>query len=154
MVPFCLILSATIAIADSYEGPYFGTVTEIVDGDTFGASVSVWPHLTADVRIRIRGIDAPELRRDADCEAEPYYGSLATLELQTELPIGTEIRLEHVESGSFSGRFIADVFRQNEFRGTSIVTQMLRTGYVVPWDPTDPDVDWCAHFFGGDLDTD
>ena len=45
-----------------------GTVTHIVDGDTFEVSARIWLGEAVDVRVRIEGIDAPELH--ARCVAE------------------------------------------------------------------------------------
>ncbi|MEJ6389516.1 thermonuclease family protein [Gymnodinialimonas ulvae] len=134
------------AQAEEFEGPFFGEVLRVIDGDTFDARVNIWPDVTTEVSIRIRGIDAPEMHRSEDCEEEAYYGSLARLELEDMLPNGTEVRLEYIEPGSFSGRFIADVLRRNTERGSRIDTMMMRTDYVVPWSPGDDAVDWCAHF--------
>src|SRR5690348_13647193 len=43
-------------------------VLRVIDGDTFEARVHLWPGLTATTRVRLRGIDAPELR--ARCAEE------------------------------------------------------------------------------------
>jgi hypothetical protein len=43
-------------------------VLRVIDGDTFEARVHVWPGLDITTKIRLRGIDAPELR--AKCAAE------------------------------------------------------------------------------------
>ncbi len=37
-------------------------VVRVVDGDTFDARVSVWPGIEISTRVRLRGIDAPEMR--------------------------------------------------------------------------------------------
>ena len=38
-------------------------VLRTVDGDTFDARVALWPGLELNTRVRLRGIDAPELSR-------------------------------------------------------------------------------------------
>ena len=43
-------------------------VLSVLDGDTFEARVNLWPGLAITTRVRLRGIDAPELR--ARCEDE------------------------------------------------------------------------------------
>ena len=38
---------------------YPAEVVRIIDGDTFQARVQVWPGLSVDTKVRLRGIDAP-----------------------------------------------------------------------------------------------
>ena len=40
---------------------YPAEVVRIIDGDTFQVRVQVWPGLSVDAKVRLRGIDAPEL---------------------------------------------------------------------------------------------
>ena len=48
---------------------YFATVERIIDGDTLEVRVDLWPGLQAINVLRVRGIDAPELR-GAKCVEE------------------------------------------------------------------------------------
>ncbi len=43
-------------------------VLRVIDGDTFEARVRIWPGMDVTTKVRLRGIDAPELR--ARCENE------------------------------------------------------------------------------------
>ena len=43
-------------------------VLRVIDGDTFVARVHIWPGMDVTTRVRLRGIDAPELH--ARCEEE------------------------------------------------------------------------------------
>src|ERR1700759_2764977 len=66
-----IILPNAAKATDSYRdfaGPVAAHVTHVIDGDTFEALASIWLGQTITVRIRIAGIDAPELR--ARCETE------------------------------------------------------------------------------------
>jgi len=45
-----------------FAGPVAARVVEVLDGDTFVADAHVWPGQTVRVNIRIRGIDAPEMK--------------------------------------------------------------------------------------------
>lgn len=62
-----LLLWPCVAAAWSY-GPYPARVERVVDGDTLVVVVEVWPELTVRARLRLAGIDAPELRAPAACE--------------------------------------------------------------------------------------
>jgi hypothetical protein len=54
--------------AKRFKGPVEATVIEIIDGDTFLAEAHVWPGHSVRVNIRVRGIDAPEMK--SRCERE------------------------------------------------------------------------------------
>ncbi|MGR3795172.1 thermonuclease family protein [Vannielia sp. SX4] len=141
------ILAAALAgpalSKEIFEGPYYGKVVRVIDGDTFEAAVEIWPTISSTVSVRIRGIDAPEITQSS-CDNEKYLGTLAKSALEEEIPPDTDIRLENVEAGSFAKRVIADAFRRNVERGTPLDRQMLRTSYVAIWEKGDPDIDFCS----------
>ena len=62
-------------------------VLRVIDGDTFEARVHVWPGLDITTKIRLRGIDAPELR--AKCAAERTMAEAARDALGAMLAEGT-----------------------------------------------------------------
>ncbi len=45
-----------------FQGPVAAHVSRVIDGDTFEASAAIWLGQAITVRVRIAGIDAPELR--------------------------------------------------------------------------------------------
>jgi len=135
-------LFSTVGNAEVLDGPYFGEVVRIVDGDNFEATVEIWPTISATVSVRIRGVDAPEMFRPK-CEPEETAAQEAYIALQELLPLGTKIRLEDVEADSFSGRVLATAFRQSEEEGRTLEKLLLRREVVLPWDGKNP-IDWCA----------
>src|SRR5262245_48629002 len=56
--------SATMSLTTVYAAD----LLRVLDGDTFEARVHVWPGLAVTTRVRLRGIDAPELH--ARCPQE------------------------------------------------------------------------------------
>lgn len=40
-----------------------GNMTRVIDGDTFVADLSVWHGLTAREKVRVLGVDTPEMKR-------------------------------------------------------------------------------------------
>ena len=115
-----------------FDGPYFGEVIEIVDGDNFVARVEIWPTISATVSVRLRGFDAPELFRPA-CENEAYQARLALSAMQEVLPIGQQVVLFNVEEDSFSGRVVADVSRVANVNSYSLSTLLENREAVLPW---------------------
>jgi endonuclease YncB( thermonuclease family) len=65
---------------------FFAVPVETSDGDTFQARVRVWPGLEVDTKVRLRGIDAPELH--ARCTDEHVKAQAARAALETILAAG------------------------------------------------------------------
>jgi endonuclease YncB( thermonuclease family) len=54
--------------AEALAGPVAGTVERVVDGDTIEVKAAIWLGQTLIIRVRIDGVDAPEL--EARCTEE------------------------------------------------------------------------------------
>lgn len=67
LIAAALLVASPAAAARTY-GPYAATVERVIDGDTLDATVEIWPELTVRTRVRVAGIDTPELRAAAACE--------------------------------------------------------------------------------------
>ncbi len=137
------LLATTATFAEEFAGPYFGEVVRVIDGDNFEAKIEIWPTISSTVSVRIAGIDAPELFRP-QCPQEALGARAAKEALRELIPPKTEVRLEHVEADSFSGRVLAVVYRQKLERGRTLTELLLNRDVVELWTPGDPDIDWCA----------
>jgi endonuclease YncB( thermonuclease family) len=80
-------------------------VLRVVDGDTFEARVHLWPGLDITTRVRLRGIDAPELK--ARCGEERVKAEAAREALRTILDQG-EVGISRVTLDKYGGRVLAD----------------------------------------------
>lgn len=80
-------------------------VLRTVDGDTFDARVALWPGLEVNTRIRLRGIDAPELH--ASCEAELRKAEASTRALRAKLAEGG-VAIFNIGPDKYGGRVVAD----------------------------------------------
>lgn len=65
-----LLAALPVSAAEELPGPFAADVVRVIDGDTFLARVHLWLGLALSTRVRIRGIDAPELK-GADARAKP-----------------------------------------------------------------------------------
>ncbi len=95
-----------VTAAKKLRGPVEAIVVKVIDGDTFVADAAVWPGQTVRVNIRIRGIDAPEMK--ARCDAE----RLAALRAREELALllGDEpVAITNIAGAKYYGRVLADV---------------------------------------------
>jgi endonuclease YncB( thermonuclease family) len=80
-------------------------VLRVLDGDTFEARVNLWPGLDVTTRVRLRGIDAPELK--ARCSEERDMAEAARDMLRTILAHGG-VRIADVTLDKYGGRVVAD----------------------------------------------
>ena len=78
----------------------------VIDGDTFEARVRVWPGMDITTRVRLRGIDAPELR--ARCDDERVK-ALAARDALARLLAEGEVGISRVGQDKYGGRVDADV---------------------------------------------
>ncbi len=80
-------------------------VLQVIDGDTFEARVHVWPGLDITTKVRLRGIDAAELR--ARCPAERAKAEAARDALSAMLAEGA-VGVFDVALDKYGGRVVAD----------------------------------------------
>lgn len=80
-------------------------VLRVVDGDTFEARVPVWPGVDITTKVRLRGIDTPELK--ARCAEEREQAEAAREALRKLLADG-DVAILRVAQDKYSGRVIAD----------------------------------------------
>jgi endonuclease YncB( thermonuclease family) len=99
-------------------------VIRTIDGDTFEARVHLEPGLDLKTRVRLRGIDAPELK--ASCAQELQMAEAATGALRALLGEGG-VTIFNIGPDKYAGRVVADVAT---LRTGNISTAMLTAGYV------------------------
>ncbi|WP_194457641.1 thermonuclease family protein [Bradyrhizobium sp. CCBAU 53421] len=81
-------------------------VVRTIDGDTFEARVHLAPGPDFYTRVRLRGIDAPELK--ASCARELQMAQAATVALRDLLGQG-DVAIYNVGPDKYQGRVVADV---------------------------------------------
>jgi micrococcal nuclease len=122
--------------AKLFRGPVEATVLEVLDGDTFLAEAIVWPGHTVRVNVRIRGIDAPEMK--ARCGAERIAAERAREALA--LLFGEDpIAVSNISGAKYYGRVLADV---TTAEGQGVASVLLREKLVRPYDGGRRDA-WC-----------
>jgi len=107
---------------------YPSEVVRVIDGDTFEARVRVWPGLQVDTKVRLRGIDAPELR--ARCEDERSRAEAARAALETILAQGG-VAISRVGIDKYGGRVDAVVSTRST---TDVSAALLGGGWVRSYD--------------------
>lgn len=81
-------------------------VMYVIDGDTFEARVHLWQGLDITTRVRLRGVDAPELK--ARCLEESRMAQAARAALTAMLKEGG-VTIYNVGPDKYNGRVVADV---------------------------------------------
>jgi endonuclease YncB( thermonuclease family) len=113
---------------ESIRTAHRAEVTRVLDGDTFEARVHLWPGLSLSTRVRLRGIDAPELK--ARCVEERDKAEAAREALRTILAQG-EVGIARVTLDKYGGRVVADASTQAT---PDVAAALLGAGRVRPYD--------------------
>lgn len=92
--------------AKMFRGPVEARVIEVLDGDTFLAEALVWPGHTVTVNVRIRGIDAPEMKGRCDAERAAAIGARDAL---AGLIAQGGVIISNIAGAKYYGRVLADV---------------------------------------------
>lgn len=119
-----LLDSAEAKRRHDFEGPVTARVLDVLDGDTFLADAEIWPGQTLRVNIRIRGIDAPEMK--SRCQAE-RDAALRAREALIGLVSGGAVSLSNIGGAKYFGRVLADVSTES---GEAVNDVLLASGLV------------------------
>lgn len=123
-------VSTTEAMArEEISGPVSAEILRVVDGDTLLVEARPWPQQKMEVYVRIRGIDAPELK--SKCEAVRVAGQDARHALETMAAQSSKIQLIRISGDKYFGRIVADVILSD---GHSVADGLLLAGLVRTYD--------------------
>ncbi|CDN50174.1 thermonuclease family protein [Neorhizobium galegae] len=131
-----LILAGTAAVfatgveaRDEIPGPVTAEILRVIDGDTLLVEAQPWPQQKMEVYVRIRGIDAPELK--SKCERLREAGLDAQRALEALIAQSRKIQLTHISGDKYFGRIVADVVLSD---GRSAGGDLLLAGLVRTYD--------------------
>jgi endonuclease YncB( thermonuclease family) len=99
-------------------------VVRVIDGDTFEARVRIWPGMDVTTRVRLRGIDAPELH--ARCDDERVK-ALAARDALARLLAEGSVGISGVGQDKYGGRVDADV---STTRTPNVAAALFDGGYA------------------------
>ena len=117
-------VASPLQAAGTFKGPVEATVVDIIDGDTFLADAQVWPGHSVRVNIRIRGIDAPEMK--ARCPVEKVAAVRARQALLLIIGDG-RVSISNIGGAKYYGRVLADVATRD---GQAVAEILLREELV------------------------
>jgi endonuclease YncB( thermonuclease family) len=113
-------------------------VIRTVDGDTFEARVHLEAGLDLNTRVRLRGIDAPELK--AACPQELQMAEAASAALRGLLGEGG-VTISNIGPDKYSGRVVADVATK---KTGNVSAALLASGHARSYNGGHRN-GWCAN---------
>ena len=122
--------SATAVISTPEPYVYrLKAVAKVVDGDTVDLDLDLGFSITLRQRVRLYGIDAPELRSKDPIEKAKGQESQAFVTQWFERPGAVLVRTAKEEK---YGRMLADCYREGS---PSLCTELLERGLARPYTP-------------------
>ncbi len=128
VVAWCL---PAAAVRQDIPGPIRARVVEVIDGDTILVEARIWLDQVVTTRVRLLGVDAPEL--NGACELERVAARAARDFLGDRIaadPDGTGVVLHRVRWGKYAGRVLARVTTP---AGTDLAAALLAAGHARPY---------------------
>ncbi len=116
------LLAPPALAGEVLPGPVTGRVLKVLDGDTLIVRARVWVGQDIEIKVRISGMDAPEMR--GRCAGERKLARTARDYLRDRVSSGI-VRLHLVQYGKYAGRVLARVETED---GADIATEMIRAG--------------------------
>lgn len=103
-------------------------VQKVIDGDTLTVNAEIWPDLTHVGRVRVRGVDTPEIR--GQCEQEKAL-ALAARDFVRALLADQTVMLSEIENDLYGGRVLARVHLAT---GEDLADLVIDAGYGRPYE--------------------
>lgn len=132
------IFTADAFARDDIAGPVEAQILRVIDGDTLLVEARPWPQQRMEVYVRIRGIDAPELK--SKCQSLREAGAEARKALQDLAATSTTIRLTRISGDKYFGRIVAGVALMN---GQDVAASMQVSGLVRAYDGGRKSSEYC-----------
>ncbi|AXV16870.1 nuclease [Neorhizobium sp. SOG26] len=123
------VASAPALAREEVAGPVAAEILRVIDGDTLLVEARPWPQQKMEVYVRIRGIDAPEIK--SKCARFSEAGMNARQALEILASASPQIQLTHISGDKYFGRIVADVILSD---GRSAAEGLLRAGLVNAYD--------------------
>ncbi|KQQ33958.1 nuclease [Rhizobium sp. Leaf306] len=121
--------AAEASAREEISGPVAAEILRVIDGDTILVEARPWPQQRVEVYVRIRGIDAPELK--SKCHSVQQAGGDARQALEALTKASATIELVNITGDKYFGRIVADVVLPD---GRSAGSDLLLAGLVQPYD--------------------
>ena len=109
------------------SGPVPADVVEVLDGDTIAVKARIWLGQELATRVRLSGIDAPELH--GKCDRERRLAAAAR-DFLAERLTDRPVELRDVQFGKYAGRVVARVVTPE---GEDVARVLIAAGLARPY---------------------
>lgn len=106
---------------------YTVDVVRVLDGDTVDVDVQIWPGLRQRIRVRVAGVDTPEIHTRRPCEKQAGYEAKRFVEAWVQ---SGGVMLDQVTLGKYAGRVVGHLRRG----GRDLSADLLAAGLAQPYD--------------------
>ena len=117
-------------------GPIPAELVRVIDGDTIEVRARIWLDIDVTTRVRLAGVDAPEI--DGACDLERRRARAARRFVETWIGEHAPVALHDIRRDKYGGRVVADVIAT----GGDDLAQALLTARLAHSIGTDPGR-WC-----------
>jgi len=120
------VLGAPLSSAPGKEvltGPVRARVLAVLDGDTLSVAARVWLGQEIAIRVRLAGVDAPEINSDCEHERQLAWAAKRFLEVRA----GAPVILHDIRYGKYAGRVLA---RVESDAGEDLGAALLAAGHA------------------------
>ena len=112
---------------ETLPGPVRAEVIRVHDGDTLIVRARIWLGQVVSTKVRLAGVDAPELR--GRCEREKRMARAARRFVERKLA-GARVTLRDIRFGKYAGRVLARVITaEGEDLGQALIAAGLARPY-------------------------
>ena len=134
LVVSSLVVAGGLAISvaaggreEKIPGPVAAQVLSVIDGDTIVARARIWLGQRLETRVRLAGVNTPELR--GKCPEERLLARRARDLVRTMIADG-DVLLRDIQYGKYAGRVVAHVAAAD---GTDVARALLEAGLGRPY---------------------
>ena len=113
---------------DGVAGPVSAVVLRVIDGDTIAIRARIWIGQSVETKVRIAGVDTPELRGGCALEIEL---AIAARDLVVRVLGDQPATLRDVRYDKYGGRVLARVENND---GEDIAALLIAAGLGRPYD--------------------
>lgn len=131
LIPIVLSIASvplTAAGREQIAGPVAAEIIRVIDGDTLLVEAVPWPQQRIEVYVRVRGIDAPEIK--SKCPAIRQRAEEARAALDGMLAASPHILLTNISGDKYFGRIVADVTLED---GRNPAGEMMADGLAAAY---------------------
>lgn len=116
-----------VAAREVLDGPIPARLVAVIDGDTITVEALVWLGQKLTIKVRLQGIDAPELKGRYQRERSL---AVRARDLVSQHIGSGQVRLADVRYGKFAGRVVARVITA---AGADVGQELLAAGLAIPY---------------------